>query len=182
MNKETSLLVIKWVLLILTFVIVTTVAFFLGAKVSYSEQAEIYDSLREVATIIFGVMGAWIAIVYPNSLKNILKWDIDEDANRSNLTRLFSPMRYATVIVAISTLFKWLAPAIIKLDWANSHSSELKVISFFVLGIMVFSLLWSLVLSFVPMELADKEVHDGTEVRKGHTRKRGRAQVDKPLD
>ena len=33
-----------------------------GSQIPVSKQIGIYDSLKDVATVIFGVMGAWIAI------------------------------------------------------------------------------------------------------------------------
>lgn len=36
-----------------------------GRKVPFAEQWPMYEGLRTTAAIIFGVIGAWLAIIYP---------------------------------------------------------------------------------------------------------------------
>src|SRR5690625_7087270 len=41
-----------------------------GGKVTFNEQMPIYDGLRNTSAIIFAVMGAWIALLYPGKLRS----------------------------------------------------------------------------------------------------------------
>ena len=46
-------------------------SFHKGKKVDFETQLLLYDALRNTSGIVFAVMGAWIAIIYPEVVKDI---------------------------------------------------------------------------------------------------------------
>ncbi|MCI5122880.1 MAG: hypothetical protein D3908_17170 [Candidatus Electrothrix sp. AUS4] len=58
-------------LTILLSIFIAILCYSVGSDIKISEQLPLYESLRNTSAIIFGVMGAWIAILYPNSLLKI---------------------------------------------------------------------------------------------------------------
>jgi hypothetical protein len=75
--------------------------FYYGQNVPFERQWVLYDGLRNTSAIIFGVMGAWIAIIYPEALSSIVN-----KANSSNTAngareaeRLLPPLVYSAVIL-----------------------------------------------------------------------------------
>lgn len=167
-----------WIIIICAILSALFVAYTFGAKITIEKQLEVYSSLKGIATVIFGVMGAWIAIVYPNALKNIFSKSYSLEQVNSSLKKIFFPMRVATVIVILSLLQEWLAPVLYKVDYLKTNVELVRLISFFVLTILVIFLLWSLLLTLLPMEDAEQEVGalsehlNQTEKKKGRTTKR----------
>jgi len=41
-----------------------------GKEISYAVQSKYFDNVRSIASIIFGVTGAWLAITYPKALSS----------------------------------------------------------------------------------------------------------------
>lgn len=147
-----------------------------GQKIPMDDQMDIYDSLKDFASIIFGVMGAWIAIVYPDALGKVFSKNIDHDQNLNNLKRLFIPMRISTFIVVVCAFIKWFYPLAKNINIFIKYKNFLIAFNFFFLGLLTLSLIFALVLSLLPMELAEEEVTDKTSQVKGAKRKSGRAQ------
>jgi len=72
-----------------------------GREISIERQEPLFESLLGIATIVFGIMGAWVAIVYPDSLKKVFekRQNISELSNR--VQRLFLPLRVSVIVVSI---------------------------------------------------------------------------------
>lgn len=62
MNKKAALLVIALVFIILA-------AGYFGRHITFALQWPLFEALRTTASIIFAVVGAWFAIIYPERLK-----------------------------------------------------------------------------------------------------------------
>lgn len=73
--------IIKYsVIFILLILIPISLILIYGKNVSYSDQKDILDSLKDTASIIFAILGAWIAVIYPKNLQEkIFKLETDSD-------------------------------------------------------------------------------------------------------
>jgi len=89
-------------------------AFFVGKGLSADTQLELYGSLRATSAIVFGIMGAWIAIIYPESLSKIYRSSQRSDAESEvkNIARLLKPMIIAAVIVGAALIAEFSAPVL----------------------------------------------------------------------
>lgn len=163
---------VKLIFYILAVAVAVTF-FFFGGNVSFSEQWPLYESLRNTAAIIFGVMGAWIAIIYPNALANILK-SRDTVANATEAARvkkLIAPMIYSTAILAIVLLVGLFAPMLKQIQIAKENYVLIRQVSFAMLGLLTFAQLWTLVLTLVPCNVAQGEIQHSKAKRETLDRK-----------
>ena len=67
--------IVKYSLVLIFLILIPIYLIFTyGKNVSYSDQKDILDSLKDTASIIFAILGAWIAVIYPKDLqKKILR-------------------------------------------------------------------------------------------------------------
>lgn len=162
----------KLIFIILS-VLIFTLFFYYGSSVSFREQWPLYESLRNTSAIIFGVMGAWIAIIYPGALGRILS-SRDVKANDSEyrkIRKLISPMVYSTLIISFVLLVGVLAPLFKQVDFFMSHYVLMRRLTFGLLGMLTFSQLCALILTLVPANMAQTEAQDEKSKREALNRK-----------
>lgn len=90
--------IIKYsVIFILLILIPISLIFIYGKNVSYSDQKDILDSLKDTASIIFAILGAWIAVIYPKNLQEkILKLETDSDKEQEIV---FEKLIYGLILI-----------------------------------------------------------------------------------
>jgi len=82
-----------------------------GRVIPFAEQWPMFEGLRTTAAIIFGVIGAWMAIIYPERLKLSFR-----DAGQrtgptaTGLGQLFTPVVNSTAILGIILAIGVVAP------------------------------------------------------------------------
>lgn len=124
-----------------------------GSAIPFSEQWIQYEALRTTASIIFGVMGAWIAIVYPKTLTKILDRNNENKKEEiSKISRLLKPLAISTLILASVLVIGIAAPILKQIDFINAHADVVRGISFAVLGTLTLAQLWALIASIAPGE------------------------------
>lgn len=113
----------KKILASLFFVGLVAAAGFLGQHVPFSQQWPLYESLRTTASIIFAVVGAWFAIIYPERLKLSFRGGIpSKDAKQDNgIHRLFTPIVHSTCILSIVLLVGVTAPLLKPWGFVTEH-------------------------------------------------------------
>jgi hypothetical protein len=142
--------------------------FFCGKNISITEQLPIYESLRNTSAIIFGVMGAWIAILYPNALLKIYgKTDLVEaEKGSKSIKQLISPMVLSTFIVSFVLLISLIAPIVRGIPSLVAHKNIIRSLSFALLGLLTFSQLWALIATLLPSEMVKRSVEFTINKRK----------------
>ena len=94
------------------------VAGYFGRKVPFAEQWPLYEALRTTAAIIFAVVGAWIAIKFPD--RATLKINEEDGvALREGIGRYFSPVAYSTITLCIILIIGVFAPIIKRFDYVQ---------------------------------------------------------------
>lgn len=85
-----------------------------GRNVPVAEQWPLFEALRTTAAIIFAVIGAWMAIIYPERLKLSFRPNTTEaqgaDATPSGWGQLFSPVVHSTLILSVVLIIGVLIP------------------------------------------------------------------------
>ncbi|WP_370306179.1 hypothetical protein [Sinimarinibacterium flocculans] len=91
-------------ILVLTATAVPLVlAYFFGREVPLKDQLSLYGLLITVASIILGLSGAWLAIVFPGMLGRLYgSSKAERSADLQQSRRLFRPMLAAVVVIAVS--------------------------------------------------------------------------------
>lgn len=113
---------------------------YLGRHIPFSQQWPLFEALRTTASIIFAVVGAWFAIIYPERLKKSFRGG-KEDPNGSGIHRLFTPIVHSTAILAMVLIIGVVAPLVKQFDWIILHKIIFRGISY---GVLVFLTLWQL--------------------------------------
>lgn len=113
---------------------------YLGQNVAFTIQWPLFEALRTTASIIFAVVGAWFAIIYPERLKKSFRGGIAE-SNGAGIHRLFTPIVHSTAILATVLITGVVAPLLKQFDWILSHREIFRGLSY---GLLVFLTLWQL--------------------------------------
>jgi H+/Cl- antiporter ClcA len=139
---------------ILICALVTAGCFFVGSTIPISEQLPIYESLRNTSAIIFGVMGAWIAILYPEALLRIYGKieTVEAEQQSKSIKQLISPMVLSTIIVSLVLIVSLIAPVLRRIDYLVEHTTLVRSFSFALLGGLTFAQLWALIATLAPTE------------------------------
>lgn len=116
-------------------------ACWIGGSVELSSQRDFLETLRSVAAIVFGVTGAWIALIYPQAQQELLR---DKTESGDMLLRLLAPLGYSTAVLGLTLAFD--------LVLLVSGSSELlRRASFFLIVAMALLELWALAFTLGPI-------------------------------
>ncbi len=121
----------------------------LGRDVPFAEQWPMYEGLRTTAAIIFGVIGAWMAIIYPERLKLSFRPAKDKSQqSETGVGQLFTPVVNSTLILGVILLLGAIAPIakryqLLDIQWCRG-------ISYAVLMALTLWQLWTVLLTLVP--------------------------------
>ena len=123
----------------------------LGRSVPFSEQWPIFEGLRTTAAIIFGVIGAWLAIIYPERLKLSFKSDTKKsDREKENgLSQLFTPVVNSTLILGVVLTIGVIAP-IAKRYPLSLNVELMRGLSYSILVALTLWQLWTVLLTLRP--------------------------------
>ena len=137
----------------------------LGRDIPFVEQWPMYEGLRTTAAIIFGVIGAWMAIIYPERLKLSFKPVQNKKPHtETGLGQLFTPVVNSTLVLSFILLIGVVAPIVKRypiafdLQWARG-------ISYGTLVALTLFQLWTVLLTLVPAN-AIKSYADDEDAKK----------------
>lgn len=153
-------------LLSLTFSI--SAGYFVGNKITFSEQWVLYETLRTTASIIFAVVGAWFAIVYPEKLKAPFRERIKNKGNTdTRFGSLFSPIVNSTAILCIILFLGILAPILKQVPFFIDHKEIVRALSFTLLCCLTFWQIWTVFITLIPADIL-KDQSDRETVHQEH--------------
>jgi len=141
-------------------------AFFIGciygSFVDFKYQKEIYEILRNTSAIIFGVVGAWYAVITPIYLGNENKKSKEATYASRLLNNLLVPIKYAVYILCVTIIFQLLYPISSLVSLGGFMKMALKAISFGVICALSVMMLFTLIRSLVPNDFVqiDMEIKD----------------------
>ena len=124
-----------------------------GQKVPVAEQWPMFEALRTTAAIIFAVIGAWMAIIYPERLKLSFRPDPTQVqiAPPTGWGQLFTPVVHSTLILGVVLLLGITVPLLKHADlpvpvacWRGT--------SYGLLVSLTLWQLWTVLLTLVPAD------------------------------
>lgn len=148
-----------------------------GRNVPFSDQWLLYEGLRNTAAIIFGVMGAWLAIVYPEALSHIIERNNLSAAK--NYKKLIDPLLYSTVTLIWILLLGIIAPILKQISFFLIHTNSLRSISFLILVFLTLLQSWALLLTLLPADMTKRKIDRESNSVKVQDRWKSRNQKDK---
>ena len=142
-------------LLFLLLLAAVGVGFIYGRDVPFEEQWPLFEALRTTSAIIFAVVGAWLAIVYPERLRLTLSPTVDTQAKQSpnNIGILLSPIVNSTVVLCIVLLLGVLAPLLKRAHFVEMYLAESRGISYALLVALTLWQAWTVILTLIPADL-----------------------------
>lgn len=143
-----------WLLLVL-WGGATLLSYFYGKEVAFSEQWPLFEALRTTSAIIFAVVGAWLAIVYPERLRLSIKSDSGTSLHSTpnNIGILLSPVVNSTAVLCIVLLVGVIAPLMKQSEYVLLHIAEFRGASYALLTALTLWQAWTVILTLIPADL-----------------------------
>ena len=114
--------------------LLSVASFWPGMDVSVASQRPLFDSLLIAAGIIFGVMGVWVALLYPQARDAVLKLGTAQTEEEKRVQRLIRPMLIATVVLSVVLAFGPAVEILGALSISRKYARELRGWSFSMLS------------------------------------------------
>ena len=142
--------------------VIIILSFIFGGKVAFNEQMPIYDGLRSTSAIIFAVMGAWIALLYPGKLSQAFgkKPYREKTDDIKQINRLFRPMIYSTIILMVVIIFSFAVPLAKQISYLHQYKEIFRAVSFGVIAFLTFFQFYSIILTLVPGDTIKDDLDD----------------------
>lgn len=148
--RKTLLLGVAW----LSSSVMVMSGFWLGQSVPFNEQWPLYEALRTTAAIIFAVIGAWIAIIYPERLKlSFAEHKKSETRAEGSMGKLFSPIVHSSAILCLVLLIGIVAPVLRVIPALEEYKVLFRGISYGLLVALTLWQLWTVVLTLIPADV-----------------------------
>jgi hypothetical protein len=119
-----------------------------GRQIPFAQQWPLFEALRNTASIIFAVVGAWLAIIYPERLKLTFRKDEQEKAPGPNMGMLLTPAVHSTILLVILLLIGIVAPLAKQLPILQAHIEVCRGVAFVILAVLT---LWQVVIVVITL-------------------------------
>lgn len=129
--------------------------FWYGRTIPFATQWPLYEALRATAAIIFAVVGAWLAIIYPERLRFSGRRDSEmatKPEKGEGIGRFFTPIAHSTAILCLILLIGIVAPIGKQLPIVLQHVEVARSLAYGVLVSLTLWQLWTVVLTLVPAD------------------------------
>lgn len=142
-----------------------------GAPITLESQWTFFEALRTTTSIAFGVMGALIALVYPDIVKNAFRGGANLNNTDGGLRTLIAPCGHSAVLlvilVALAPVVAWVLAISPTLDARDI--ATLRKISFSVLCALSF---WQIsILLMVLLPFSNLYTQVSTDIRRERLRR-----------
>ncbi|PWN06709.1 hypothetical protein [Rhodohalobacter mucosus] len=156
------------------------ILFWFGSGVSINDQKEIFSKLLNISGILFGIMGAWIAIIYSESLNKVFSKDYKTEERKEALKEidfLLFPMALSATIVVSILLFFVAYPIFRQINFMLKHHLLIRSFSFMGIGFLTILQVWCFIYVFAPAEKLKRKANK--EIRQSEIDQRMKSGVQK---
>ncbi|WP_443090299.1 hypothetical protein [Basfia succiniciproducens] len=142
------------VILIVSLVLGVILGYFFGDNIRFSEQWPLYEALRTTASIIFAVVGAWLAIIYPEKLKAPFRDKYQSImSSDTRFSSLFSPIANSTIILSCVLVIGIISPIAKQISIFIEYKGIMRSISFGLLCCLTIWQVWTVFITLIPADL-----------------------------
>lgn len=132
-----------------------------GKNIAFQQQWPLFEALRATAAIIFAVVGAWMAIVYPERLKLSLGGSSESGAPVSDkFSSLFTPIAHSSIILGLVLLTGIVAPIAKQIPWVLENLALARSCSFSFLVVLTLWQIWTVVITLIPADIIKSKADD----------------------
>jgi len=161
--------------------VVSIAVFFWAPAIHFSgTQWPLYEALRTTAAIIFAVVGAWIAIAFPERLR-LMPGGVDSRAGVSErFLDLFEPVVHSTVTLCVILLIGVVAPIAKGMNFSPPTMAILSRASFALLVLLTLWQVWTVVLTLRPADMLKSAMDQDVSAARSRDALRGLGSVEQP--
>ena len=158
-------------LLFFFFVILVATAFcisgfYLGRFIPFVQQWPLFEALRNTAAIIFAVVGAWLAIIYPERLKISFGKTADTNPSNGNVGLLLTPAVHSTIILVALLIIGITAPLLKQIPGILDYVVVLRGLSFLTLTVLTLWQVVIVVITIIPADLIKSNFDKEQQIEK----------------
>lgn len=125
-----------------------------GQAVPMAEQWPLFEALRTTASIIFAVVGAWLAIIYPERLKLSFRGEQGKsEAAPVRMGKLLHPAIHSTAILCIVLVAGLFVPILRNIPELLPYREHLRGVSYALLVVLTLWQAWTVILTLVPADV-----------------------------
>lgn len=129
-----------------------------GQNIPFIQQWPLFEALRNTASIIFAVVGAWLAIIYPERLKLSFGKGSKQDSNNGNVGLLLVPAVHSTIILVCLLLIGIAAPLLKQIPGILDNVAFLRGASFSILTTLTLWQVAIVVMTIIPADMVKTSV------------------------
>ena len=126
--------------------------YYFGTKIEFAQQWPLFEALRNTASIIFAVVGAWLAIIYPERLKISFGRPGNAERSSAGIGILLTPAIHSTIILVVLLLVGVIAPMLKQIPEVMEQVVVFRGISF---ALVTGLTLWQIVIVVMTVIPAD---------------------------
>lgn len=130
-----------------------TLGYVLGKNVEVSVQWPLYDTLRNTSAIIFAVVGAWLAIIYPERLKFSVRKQDGASEDAPGLKLILTPAVSSAAILIIVLLLGVMHPLLRQIPELMAHKEVIRGASFCLLVALTLWQMVTVVIAILPVDI-----------------------------
>lgn len=146
-------------LALVTCILITGAGGWFGQKVPFSHQWPLYEALRTTAAIIFAVIGAWMAIIYPERLRLSYKSPDEKPEDKADAAgELFTPVVNSTCVLVVVLLAGVIAP-VLKAYGLPGPITLWRGVSYALLVALTLWQVWTVLLTLNPADRMKSFMH-----------------------
>ncbi len=156
-------------LLFITIVLAAAIAAgWTGRAVTFSHQWPFFEALRTTASIVLGIMGAWVSILYPKALDQIIngKESAISDEHQARIDTLLLPIKLSTFVLVAVLAIGPVSLLASQSALVVSHVNIVRGVSFGFLVLLSLAEMAAVVLTIWPADAARREVDAAKSKRK----------------
>lgn len=135
---------VKYIFIIVLSVVLSYCLRGYAVNIDYDDYDDVLNSLMNVSSIVFAIIGAWVAIVYPQALNRLVSSGTEESGRESSVSGAEEDANYLSDLIEIVLVSSFVllcvlsimvAVPILSEVFSSSVKSLLRVVGF---GIVIF--------------------------------------------
>ena len=142
MNKNVKYLIIFTGPLLLTYCVKDIVSL-----ISYNEYKDALGALLNISSIVFAIIGAWIAIIFPRAIGRAFQGKVaskelkDATGDTDYLCELVETVMVSAVVLMFVLIIQFVVP-LFKGALPSGYLREFKIFGFYIVSILTLAQLW----------------------------------------
>lgn len=133
-------------------IVFMALALIFGKHIPLKDQWVLFEALRNTSAIIFAVIGAWFAIVYPERLKFKKSQKTNGDNRETNFDRFFHPLISSSIVLVIILILSILLPTLKTIPYLIDHKEVGRSLIYFTLTTLT---IWQILSILAIIQLSD---------------------------